>query len=197
MSYHRWYTNDTGGSPGLDYWVVDVSPDAGASWVNLEWTNITDRSWRRVEHNLLDHVPLTSTMMFRFVASDEGDGSVVEAGVDDFEITTYLGSGSSGIPGDTPLAGAVRLDQNFPNPFNPETTIRFNIPAPGGDVTLRIYDVRGRLITRLVDARNIVGERTVRWDGKDGRGNDVSSGVYFYRLQTGDQFFSRKLILLR
>ena len=197
VNYWRWYTNDAGGSPGLDYWAVDVSADSGETWVNLESTNISDASWTRVEHNLRDYVPLTSTMMFRFVASDEDPGSVVEAGVDDFEIVSYLESGASGIPGDTPQPAAVRLDQNFPNPFNPETTIRFNIPPPGDRVTLGIYDVRGRLINRLVDRENIVGERTVRWNGKDSRGSDVSSGVYFYRLRTGDQSFSKKLILLR
>jgi hypothetical protein len=197
VNYRRWYTNDTGGSPGLDYWTVDVSADGGGSWVNLESTNISERSWIRVEHNLLDHVPLTSNMMFRFVASDEDPGSVVEAGVDDFEIVSYLAPDPTRIPGDTPLPAVVRLDQNFPNPFNPETTIRFTIPPPGDGVTLGIFDVGGRLINRLVDNENIVGERTVRWNGKDSRGSNVSSGVYFYRLRTGGQTFSKKLILLR
>ncbi len=88
VSYRRWYTNDTGYSPGEDYWVVQVT-DNGSNWVNLENTNTSDRSWALKTFVLDDYVELTSTVRFRFIASDEGDGSVVEAGVDEFELIGF------------------------------------------------------------------------------------------------------------
>jgi hypothetical protein len=93
--YYRWYSNDTGAEPGTDYWVVLVTNDGWATYEEIENTNESDRSWRRVELNLEDHIDLTDQVQFRFIASDEDPGSVVEAGVDDFLIL------ACGEPGDT------------------------------------------------------------------------------------------------
>jgi len=62
---------------------------------------------------------------------------------------------------------------------------------------LRIYDVAGRLVATLLDDEKLAGVRAVRWDGKDRRGADVASGVYFYRLITPEKSLSRKLVVLR
>jgi len=88
VNYRRWYTNDTGSSPGQDYWLVQITDD-GSNWVDLENTNTSDRSWALKTFVLDDYVELTSTVRFRFIASDEGDGSVVEAGVDEFDLTGF------------------------------------------------------------------------------------------------------------
>jgi hypothetical protein len=89
VSYRRWYTNDTGSSPGLDFWVVQVTDD-GTTWVDLENTSTSDRSWALKTFLLDDYIDLTSTVRFRFIASDEGSGSVVEAGVDEFELAGFM-----------------------------------------------------------------------------------------------------------
>ncbi|UCG53364.1 MAG: M28 family peptidase [Candidatus Latescibacterota bacterium] len=196
LSYYRWYTNDTG-TLGWDVWVVDVSSDSGATWVRLETDSISDRSWKPVEHNLLHFVPMTSGIQLRFVASDEDPGSVVEAGVDDFLILTYQGSGSAVLPGRPAKPTTAQLEQNFPNPFNPETVIRFTIPEPGGKATLRVYDVTGRAVATLIRGERVSGTRAVRWNGTNDAGYDVPTGVYFYRLEIGEQRISRKLVLLR
>ncbi|UCH85455.1 MAG: T9SS type A sorting domain-containing protein [Candidatus Latescibacterota bacterium] len=88
------------------------------------------------------------------------------------------------------------LDQNFPNPFNPVTTIRFGLRAPAL-VTLRIYDVSGRLVRELVDEKRVAGTYKETWDGKNTAGKDVASGVYFYRLRAGGFDQSKKMILTR
>lgn len=89
------------------------------------------------------------------------------------------------------------LGQNAPNPFNPSTTIRYSV-AQTGPVTIRIFNAGGALVRTLVDAPHAPGEYTVRWDGHDASGNRLSSGVYFYRIETGGGFRdSKKLILLK
>jgi hypothetical protein len=93
--------------------------------------------------------------------------------------------------------GLNYLDSNYPNPFNPTTTIRFGV-AQQGRVTLRIYDVRGALVRTLVDDVREAGvEHRVRWDGRDDRGRSVASGVYFLRLEAQGFFETRKMVLLR
>ncbi len=88
------------------------------------------------------------------------------------------------------------LSQNWPNPFNPSTTIRFGLNSPG-PVQLRVYDARGALIRTLVDERMGEGAHEAVWNGNDSAGRPVSSGVYFYRMTAGEQSLTRKMILLR
>jgi hypothetical protein len=88
------------------------------------------------------------------------------------------------------------VDQNYPNPFNPTTTIQFGISV-AGRVTLRIYDVTGRLVKELVDDYRVADKYEEVWDGRDSRGNQVASGVYFYSLTTVEFGETRKMLLLR
>jgi hypothetical protein len=85
---------------------------------------------------------------------------------------------------------------NSPNPFNPTTTISYVLDEPT-QVKLDIYDVAGRRIASLVDAFQEEGEHDVIWNGRDGLGAPVASGIYFYRLSAGDISECRKMILLR
>jgi hypothetical protein len=88
------------------------------------------------------------------------------------------------------------LSQNYPNPFNPVTTISFQIPE-SNHVSLKVYDVTGKLVRTLVDEKKEVGSYTVKWNGKDDRGNEVSSGLYFYRLQSEEFDKTHKCLLLK
>jgi hypothetical protein len=88
------------------------------------------------------------------------------------------------------------LWQNFPNPFNPTTTIRFDL-AESADVVLQIYDVSGRLIRTLVSANKPAGRYAIPWDGRNAGGHTVASGVYFYRLKAGSYTEARKMVLLQ
>ena len=88
------------------------------------------------------------------------------------------------------------LHQNHPNPFNPVTAIRFEV-ARAGKVTLEVYDATGALVVGLLDAPKEAGLHTVTWDGRNRSGHEVPSGVYFYRLQSGDTELTRKMILLK
>ena len=89
------------------------------------------------------------------------------------------------------------LLQNFPNPFNPETTIGYEL-AESADVTLQIYNVVGQVVRTLIAAEpQAAGRYQMRWDGMDDRGVSVSSGVYFYRISAGEFQTVRKLMLLK
>ncbi len=90
----------------------------------------------------------------------------------------------------------LALRQNSPNPFNPSTSIGFFLPQPG-NVRLEIFDVNGRLIDVLANQHYASGEHSIDWNGTDRSGASVSSGVYFYRLTTGKESLSRKMVLLR
>jgi len=105
-------------------------------------------------------------------------------------IATNLGDRFSLIPTE------YALDHNFPNPFNPETTLRYAIPN-AGQVTLSIYNVLGQEVVKLVNAEQMPGFYTVRWNGKNELGHNVASGVYMYRIQAGDFNQTHKMMLLK
>jgi hypothetical protein len=88
------------------------------------------------------------------------------------------------------------LAQNVPNPFNPDTEIRFSVPTRG-PVRLSIYNVKGQRVRTLEDGIREPGEYAVHWDGMDHTGHSVASGVYFYALEAGNFVETRKMTLLR
>ncbi len=102
----------------------------------------------------------------------------------------------TGVPGEPePMPGAPKLDV-FPNPVVGRTSIRLSLPT-GGDASLGVYDVRGRLVTELVSEALPDGVHNVRWDGLDGRGRALPSGIYFLRLNACGEHFERKVVLFR
>jgi len=94
---------------------------------------------------------------------------------------------------------ALYLGPAVPNPFNPTTEISFGIPAAGesGGVSLGIYDALGRRVVTLVDAELSPGYHCAAWDGTDGNGVRVASGVYFYRIEWSGRSETRKMVLLK
>ena len=86
-----------------------------------------------------------------------------------------------------------------PNPFNPITEIRYGIPvgASMSRVVMHVYDATGREVTTLVDAEQGPGTYRVVWEGRDRRGNEVASGVYFYRITWNGKSETRRMVLLK
>ena len=90
---------------------------------------------------------------------------------------------------------------NYPNPFNPETWIPYQLAKPT-DVTIMIYSTGGQVVCRLELGHRDVGRyvnrsRAAYWDGKNSLGESVSTGIYFYELQTDNQSFTRKMIIVK
>jgi flagellar hook assembly protein FlgD len=124
--------------------------------------------------------------------------------VDTFGVEGFPSEVIAVVPGMTGVAGGEDdqvLTASFsparPNPFSNTTEVAFAVPAPGVDVDLRIYDVSGRLVRTLAEGRHAPGVYRLVWDGLDGSGRRVASGVYFSRVVIGEWRATRKMVLLR
>jgi len=116
-------------------------------------------------------------------------------------------SGFEGVPkmasSEPSFVEKFSLSQNYPNPFNPATTIPFQVNSSRLIVhspihtTLTIYNILGQKVRALVDEEKLPGEYKIVWDGKDDRGNEVSSGIYFYRVKAGDEIVVKKMVLVK
>ena len=93
-------------------------------------------------------------------------------------------------------AAALRLFQNYPNPFLDRTTIAYDVEQPGS-VTVVVYDLLGRAVRTLVDQTQPTGSYRIEWDGRDAGGQPVAAGMYFYRLRVGDAVSSKQAIRVR
>jgi hypothetical protein len=147
---------------------------------------------------------------------DMNGQAYIPAGNNDVITITYEGSGSldlvnavlSDSEGHTIPATIINrlgssivpetftLDQNRPNPFNPETEISYSLPE-GCDVKLDIYNITGQKVTTIVDQYQDAGTHSVIWNGHDESGNQVASGIYFYRLTTNAYTEAKKMILMK
>ena len=96
------------------------------------------------------------------------------------------------VPGPASLA----LGANYPNPFNPSTTVTFTLPQPT-QVRLTVHDLRGRLVAILVDARQAAGTHSAAWDGRDRHGRAAAAGVYLLQLQVEGEIRTGRMVLLK
>jgi flagellar hook assembly protein FlgD len=87
------------------------------------------------------------------------------------------------------------LKQNYPNPFNPTTTIQYDLPEDG-QLLITIYNILGQQVKTIHDGFQLAGSYTVQWDGRNEAGQPATSGIYFYRIQSGRLVQTRKMMLL-
>jgi hypothetical protein len=143
---------------------------ARAMWFGFSWMTIRDNVWG---------APIDRNEIYRDVTRGWLHGSLI---------------GPDITGADAPKA--YRLAQNYPNPFNPSTTIKYDMKAKGL-VTVKIYDVAGRLVRTLVDDVKDTGAYSAVWDGGNNTGTTVASGIYFYKMETAGFSATKKLVLLR
>jgi hypothetical protein len=119
-----------------------------------------------------------------------------------FENLCFDNGGWTGVEdqiGNEQLAPQFSLSNNYPNPFNPITRIRYTLHGRQTPfrTTLKIYNIRGQLVRTLVDEPKEAGTYEVSWDGRGDNGNEVASGVYLYKLQAGDFNQTKKMVLMK
>jgi hypothetical protein len=193
--------------------VIEISRDDGDSWEAIEplggypYELLNDlnplhgvegcfsgdsEGWERVEFDLSEYLG-DALIRFRLALDGYGEGEMWA--IDD--INLYAGDpvGLRGIDQDS-SEGGRGIVQAYPNPFNPTVTIRFGLPATA-ECRIDVYDIRGRLVRRLLNGEVHAGTGTVSWNALDETGNPVASGVYFVRLSSGDWHGVRKILLLR
>jgi alpha-amylase len=114
-----------------------------------------------------------------------------EVAIYEFASATGVGSDDGALP-----EGELRLEQSYPNPFTPSTTIRYSLPARS-HVRLGIYDVAGREVAVLQDGVKAGGAHEVRWDGSAPHGLPLGAGMYFVRLEAGGEMRTSKVMLVK
>jgi len=158
---------------------------------------------RTVKRYLDDYPIETSKTLIVYAWNEWGEGGIIEPSVvyeyqyldtikSVFGLTSnsYIEDDQSVVPSD------FALRQNYPNPFNSETTISFVIPSDS-KVELSIYNIKGQRIRTLISRVLEAGKHSIIWNGTDKNGNQVSSGVYFYKLETDDGSEMKKAVLLK
>jgi hypothetical protein len=116
---------------------------------------------------------------------------------DRYDSTYVVNLQETGLPpADFEVPTRLTLAQNDPNPFSERTKITYSLPAQS-EVKLIIYDLSGRAVRTLADARQEPGQKVVRWDRKDENGTPVAGGVYFYKLIPGDRVLTKKMAYLK
>ena len=136
-----------------------------------------------------DSFALRDEIFIRFRLYADGFVNSWGWAIDNIDVSTPL-------PTASPQARRFALAQNTPNPFNPQTKISFELPQ-SMSASLRVFDLRGRLVRTLIDGPRVAGPQSVVWDGRDARGARVSSGVYLYRLQAGELVEQHKMTLVK
>ena len=189
LSYWRWYSNDLTTQAPDDAFVVALSNDDGATWVEVERLEQAAAEWRRVELELGTYFTPLDRVRVRFVASDTGTGSIVEAAVDDVLIQADF---ATDVVADAP---PLQAELAVTSPSRDTTPIRFAL-ARAGFTRIGIYDVRGRCVRRLWDGVLAPGAHRSEWDGRDGDGRRVARGAYFVRLESADVLLKRKVVRL-
>lgn len=196
----KWSIEET-----FDYARAQVSTNGGVTWWNLTGlhteTVLGQPSFTGTQHWVVEVMELSafigSVINLRFHCKT--DGGIPGDGFyfDELKIVDYEGSGTTSIgDGEAPVVLNPYLSQNHPNPFNPATTITYQLHA-AGPISLRVYDLLGREVSVLVDEVQPAGIHSAQWDGRDTGGNEVTSGVYFYRIATNGLVEARRMVLMR
>jgi len=185
-------TNVSAGTPhpaiGYDSWFwekIVVNGDSVSIWAFADGAAPADTAtWTYTTDNVAVGAGLPT---FIIVGVTDDDSSAVH--VD--EVWYNETPTGMGISDDAPIASSYELGQNYPNPFNPTTHIRFNIPETAG-AKLTVFNIMGEAVANLVDGVVSAGGHTVSWNAAN-----MPTGVYFYRLESGNFTQTRKLLLVK
>lgn len=212
LSFWDWLeAEEESSTSAWDCGLVEITTDGGATWSVIEpmggyshaknyntanplpegtpcWSG--SHNWRLETFDLSAYGGETVQIRFRFAS----DGYVTFEGwyVDDIELTFAAVALVAADP--APLE--FGLGQNVPNPFNPVTTISYDLPS-AADVKIEIYNAAGKLVRTLVNGRQEAGRKSAVWDGRNDVGQSVASGVYMYRLEADGRVCDKRMVLLK
>ncbi len=195
LGFWFWFYTSTPTDPG-DYLDVLLSNDDGANWTLARHLVGMHNDWEQDAIPIAEVLAPTATMRMRFVASDQGSISVVEAAVDD--ITLYDAAnqplGSSPFLGDAPARLGLRAP--WPDPAVGATRVVLEMPQ-AGHAEVQVLDLQGRRVATLFAGDADAGSRVIEWNGRGQDGHDAGPGVYFMRAVSGGGSASARFVKLR
>ena len=175
----------TDNSTALKFFVISQTPTVDSDYHTFA---IVSEQWVSVDIPLTTFPNVDLTDVFQFKV--EGNGTIYW---DNF----YFYSNLVGVDNTSEtLPQKFTLEQNFPNPFNPFTTLRYDLPEDAL-VNITIYDMLGRKVKTLVNTTQDAGFKSVIWDATNNQGRPASAGVYLYNLQAGEFVQTKKMVLLK
>lgn len=193
VRYRRWYSNHLGAAVD-DSWRADVSNDGGASWTPVENTTVGVNGWVEVNVDLIATFGTPGQVRLRWIADDSGAGSLVEAGVDEFEIIAVPQPNVS--VGDRRGSG-LALGAARPNPSRGAVAMALTLPG-AARVSAVVRDVTGRTVRTLVsDAAWESGAHAIEWDGRGEDGRSLRAGVYFIQVRAGAETVRQRVAVVK
>jgi C1A family cysteine protease len=192
LKFWRWLGVE---QPSYDHAYIRISTD-NMNWYTI-WTNdeeIADTDWQEIYLDISNIADDEETVYLRWTMG-ETDGGWQYCGwnIDDVQI---LGLEGNIVEADEVIILTPKLFNNYPNPFNPTTTISFNLTVDNS-AELAIYNLKGQKVKQLFSEQLSAGMHSYLWNGKDDNDKQVSSGVYFYKLTSGSFTETRKMLLLK
>ncbi len=191
LTYYRWWSNNSGANPGQDFWQAQISNDGGATWVFVEQTQVSDKSWRRFAFRVTDYVPVSATVQMRFMTSDSlitgaylNGGSLVEGALDDYYL--YEASGV-GIDENTSVA-AVSV---YPNPASNVINVSYEL-LNSEDVSIVLTNAIGQVIYSQAVKESNVGRHTLKIDT-----DAFAAGIYQLNIKTGKKDHVQKVAIMK
>ena len=174
-----------------------VIPSSG-SLGEIKVANTVTNAWEELTFDFSSHIGLPEAIgIDQIVVFPDFDlGGRTQDNIIYFDNISFY-SNSVGIDNrsETFPQGFV-LEQNFPNPFNPSTTLRYELPEDGL-VNVTIYDMMGRQVSTLVSSHQTAGYKSIQWNATNDFGKPVSAGVYLYQIQAGEFVQTKKMVLLK
>jgi hypothetical protein len=181
----------------MDFCYVEVSTN-GTTWNELEKFSGINEAWNYALNPQMNRhiIPINDYLnnyvylRFRF----ESDDTLTDPGwwIDDIKIVAATGpSAGNELP-----AVKTELHGNYPNPFNPSTTIKYSL-REDSKVTLEIFNIKGQKVKTLVDKILPIGKHSIVWNGTDDNDRNVASGIYFYKFRADNFNKTKKMLLLK
>jgi hypothetical protein len=188
-----------GGCPGINEFDVLQTTEQGKDALDYPPVGVVKKVAGITSQQNNDNGMTVRTVWFGFSFQNVRD-DVISSPLDRFELaedvfTWFDNEVNDDVSGD-PTPKSYNLAQNFPNPFNPSTSIKFDMKEKGF-VALKVYNVAGQLVRTLVNDTKDAGSHAITWDGKNNRGGAVASGIYFYKMETKDFSQTKKMVMLR
>jgi len=219
-------SQDSGGTPGRENFIPDVVPPVVDSALaisdttvrvyfneELNYTTAVNKNNYTIDngignplYNLLETGNMTVVLYLNpanplvegtsYTVTVTGVTDVSGNAIEDMNTATFVGPPAVGIDGKDALPKVFALHKNYPNPFNPVTTINYDLPKDA-NVRIVIYDLMGREVRTLVNRHQKAGYQTLQWNALDNHGLPVSSGFYFYVMDAGNFHKTEKMLLLK